>query len=161
MMNRTASTPPRRFAAQLLFPLARAMLTATFIISAFRHLTHWSAALDEMAGDGMPRSSVLLLGSITFRLIGGFSVLLGFRARYGAALLVVFIVPAALFAHDFWAMPAARQTHETIEFLNNIAIAAGALLVTLHGPGPLSIDSMQSDRPIPSTASTAAHSEPS
>jgi hypothetical protein len=51
--------------------------------------------------------------------------------------MVVFIVPAAFLAHDFWAMPAARQTHETIEFLNNMAIAAGALLVVLHGAGPV------------------------
>jgi len=37
--------------SQLLFPLGRALLAATFVISAVRHLTHWSAALDEMAGD--------------------------------------------------------------------------------------------------------------
>jgi uncharacterized membrane protein YphA (DoxX/SURF4 family) len=133
------------------------MLTATFIISAVRHLTHWSAALDEMAGDGMPRSPALMLGSIALRLLGGFSVLLGFRARYGAALLVGFIVPAAFLAHDFWAMPAARQTHETIEFLNNMAIAAGALLVVLHGAGPWSIDALQNNRSFvhESTALTA------
>jgi putative oxidoreductase len=121
---------------------ARAMLTATFILSALRHLTHWSAALDEMVGDGMPRSSILLLGSITFRLLGGLSVLVGFRGRIGAALLVLFILPAAFLAHDFWAMPTERQTHEMIEFLNNLAIAGGALLVALNGPGPWSIDSI-------------------
>src|SRR5271154_6667407 len=102
----------KRHLCGLLFLAARAMLTATFILSALRHLTHWSAALDEMAGDGMPRSSILLLGSITFRLLGGLSVLVGFRARIGAALLVFFILPAAFLAHDFWAMPAERQTHE-------------------------------------------------
>jgi uncharacterized membrane protein YphA (DoxX/SURF4 family) len=128
---------------QLLFPVARAMLAATFIVSALRHITHWSAALDEMAGDGMPRSSFLLLGSIAFRLIGGLSILLGLRARIGATLIVAFIVPAALLAHDFWAMPAARQTHETIEFLNNLAIAAGAMLIALNGAGPWSIDALK------------------
>jgi uncharacterized membrane protein YphA (DoxX/SURF4 family) len=95
-----------------------------------------------MAGDGMPRSSVLLLGSISLRLIGGPTVLFGFYARSGAGLLLAFVIPAALLAHEFWAMPATRQTHETIEFLNNMAIAAGALLVLLNGPGPLSIDSI-------------------
>ena len=129
----------------LLYPLARVMLTATFIISAVRHATHWSAALNEMAGDGMPRSSVLMLGSIAFRLIGGLCVLLGFRARMGAGLLVVFIVSAALSAHDFWAMPPARQTHELIEFLNNMAMAGGALLIVLIGAGPCSIDALLSD----------------
>ena len=133
---------------QLPFPLARAMLAATFIISAVRHLTHWSAALDEMAGDAMPRSSLLLIGSVALRLAGGLSVLLGFRARSGAAVLLVFVVPAAFLAHDFWMMPTARQTHETVEFLNNMAIAAGALLVALYGAGPWSIDSFQKNRTL-------------
>ncbi len=136
-------TNTRLILHQLLFPVARSMLAATFIISAIRHIIHWSAALDEMAGDGMPRSSFLLLGSVAFRLLGGLSVLVGIRAKLGAAMLVAFIVPAAFLAHDFWAMPAARQTHETIEFLNNMAIAAGALLVALNGAGPWSVDSIQ------------------
>src|ERR1700722_9638699 len=133
---------------QLLFPLARAMLAATFVISAVRHLTHWSAALDEMVGDAMPRSSLLLSGSVALRRAGGLSVLLGFRARSGAALLLVFVVPAAFLAHDFWMMPPARQTHETVEFLNNMAIASGALLVALHGAGPWSIDVIQKHRTL-------------
>jgi putative oxidoreductase len=145
---------------EILFLLARAMLSATFIISAVRHLTHWSAALDEMAGDGMPRSSILLLGSVAFRLFGGLSVLLGFRARVGAGLLVAFIVPAALLAHDFWAMPSARQTHETIEFLNNMAIAAGAMLVLLNGPGPLTLDSALNHGEMFSELSPVSTSEP-
>jgi putative oxidoreductase len=109
----------------------------------------------------MPRSSILLVGSIAFRLVGGFSVLLGFRARIGGFLLVAFIAPAAFLAHDFWAMPAARQAHETIEFLNNMAIAAGALLVALNGAGPLSIDSIRNNRRLAQThlASTALTSE--
>ena len=115
----------KRNLTPFLFLIARAMLTATFILSALRHITHWSAALDEMAGDGMPRSSLLLLGSIAFRLIGGLLVLVGFRARIGATLLVLFILPAAFLAHDFWALPPERQMHEMIEFLNNLAIAGG------------------------------------
>src|SRR6266566_1100555 len=138
----------RQAAIELLFPVARVMLSATFVISAVRHITHWSAALDEMAGDGMPRSSLLLTGSIVLRLIGGLSILFGCYARAGAALLVVFVVPAALLAHNFWAMPAARQTHELIEFLNNLAMAAGALLITLNGPGPWSIDSSKATLPL-------------
>jgi putative oxidoreductase len=126
----------------LLCLTARAMLTATFILSALRHLTNWSAALDEMSGDGMPRLSILLLGSIAFRLIGGLSVLAGIRARIGATLLVLFILPAAFLAHDFWAMPVERQTHEMIEFLNNLAIAGGVLFVALNGAGLWSIDAI-------------------
>jgi putative oxidoreductase len=130
----------RATAIQFLYPLARTLLTGTFVISAVRHLMNWDAALNEMANDGMPRSDFLLLGSIALRLIGGLMVIAGFHARLGAVLLVAFVIPAAFVGHDFWAMPAARRTHETIEFLNNMAIAAGALLIVLSGPGPVSFD---------------------
>ena len=140
---------PRPKAIELLYPLARAMIAGTFIISALRHITHWSAALDEMVADGMPRSSFLLLGSIAFRLIGGLSIVIGFHARIGAALLVAFVLPAGVIAHSFWSMPPERQTHETIEFLNNLAMAGGALLIVLNGAGPVSIDAMRSDRSSP------------
>lgn len=133
----------RHPAIQPLFPVARAMLSATFILSAVRHLSHWSAALDEMGTLGMPRSSFLLTGSIALRLIGGIAMLLGFYGRAGAALLVAFVLPAAVLGHGFWAVPPERQAHETIEFLNNLSMAGGALLVVLNGAGPWSIDAMK------------------
>ena len=136
------------------------MFAATFIVSALRHTTHWSAALDEMAGYGMPPSSCLLIGSIALRLIGGLSILIGLHARIGSTLLFAFVVPAALLAHDFWAMPAARQTHETIEFLNNLAMAAGALLIALNGAGPWSIDASKENRLSPRAESSSKSLSP-
>lgn len=134
-------------AIQVLYPIARALLAATFILSAVRHLTHWSAALDEMGGFGMPQSSFLLTGSIVLRLVGGLGVLVGFHARTAAALLVVFVLPAAVLGHNFWGAPPMERTHETIEFLNNLSMAGGALLIVLHGAGPLSIDAMRKRGP--------------
>lgn len=131
---------PQHHAVQALFPIARAMLAATFVLSAARHMSHWPAALDEMASFGMPRSSFLLTGSIALRLVGGLAVLVGFHARTGAAMLIAFVLPAAVLGHNFWAAPPARRTHESIEFLNNVSMAGGALLVVLVGAGPLSID---------------------
>jgi uncharacterized membrane protein YphA (DoxX/SURF4 family) len=101
-----------------------------------------------MAGDGMPRSSFLLTGSIIRRLIRGLSILFGFYARAGAALPVAFVVPGALLPHDYRAMPAARRTHKLIGFLNNLAMAAGALPVVLNGAGSWSIDAAKARRSL-------------
>jgi uncharacterized membrane protein YphA (DoxX/SURF4 family) len=67
------------------FAAARTLLVATFVVSAINHLTHWTAALDEMTGLGMPRSGILMAGSIVLRLTGGLLVLTGIRGRLGAA----------------------------------------------------------------------------
>jgi putative oxidoreductase len=119
-----------------LFPIARALLVGTFVLSAIKHLTHWGAALDEMSNLGMPRSGLLMAGSISLRLIGGLSVLTGYRARIGAALLLAFVLPATFLGHAFWAMPLEKQSHESVEFLNNLAMAGGVLFVLLAGPSP-------------------------
>jgi putative oxidoreductase len=124
--------PPR--ITTVLLPVARALLVATFVISAVRHATDWNAALDEMTYLGMPRSGPLMAGSIALRLIGGLSVLLGWRVRWGAALLLAFIAPATFLGHAFWLLPAEQQPHETIEFLNNLSMTGGVLLVLLVGP---------------------------
>jgi putative oxidoreductase len=133
---------PSESAMSFLYPVARACLAATFIISALRHLFNWSAALDEMAGFGMPRSMVLLIGSIALRLAGGLSVLAGFEARWGAVLLLLFVVPATFLGHAFWAKPAGERTHEFIEFLNNLSMTGGVLLVLIAGSGAVSVDAI-------------------
>ena len=133
---------PDQSAMNYLYPVARACLTATFILSAVRHLFHRNAALDEMEGFGMPRSPFLLAGSIVLRLAGGLSVLTGFHARWGAVLLLLFVVPATFFGHAFWGKPVEKRTHESIEFLNNLSMAGGLLLVLIAGSGAFSVDAI-------------------
>ncbi len=116
--------------------IARALLIGTFVISALKHLTHWTAALDEMVALGMPRSSFLMAGSILLRLAGGLLVLTGSCVRLGAALLLAFVLPATFLGHAFWTMPAAKQPHELVEFLNNLSMSGGVLIVLIAGTSP-------------------------
>jgi putative oxidoreductase len=116
------------------------MLSATFIVSAIRHLSDWQAGLNEIQQLAMPRSSALLFGSIMLRLTGGILVLLGYRAKIGGLLLACFVLPAAVLAHGFWMFPAERQLHESIEFLNDLSMAGGAILIAAVGSGGWSLD---------------------
>jgi putative oxidoreductase len=126
----------------ILYALARAAFSATFVVSAIRHLSDKVAALEEMADAGMPRLNILLLGSIMLRLIGGLSVLLGFHARIGGLLLIAFILPATFIVHAFWSKPPEKRLHEFTEFLNNLAITAGALFIVVSGSGEISLDAL-------------------
>jgi uncharacterized membrane protein YphA (DoxX/SURF4 family) len=118
------------------FAIARTLLVATFVVSAIKHLTHWTAALDEMTGLGMPRSGFLMAGSIVLRLSGGLSVLTGIRGRWGAVLLLAFVLPATFLGHAFWTMPLVQQPHERVEFLNNLSMSGGVLFVLIAGTAP-------------------------
>jgi len=74
-------------------------------------------------------------------LAGGVSVILGYKARVGAWLLVLFLVPVTLTMHAFWAVqdPMMAQMQQAM-FLKNLSMIGGALMIAYHGPGPLSLD---------------------
>jgi putative oxidoreductase len=74
-------------------------------------------------------------------LVGGVSVLLGYRARWGAWTLVVFLVPVTAMMHAFWRLddPVAIHTQQAM-FMKNLALLGAALLVSQLGAGPFSFD---------------------
>lgn len=74
-------------------------------------------------------------------LLGGVSIALGYRAKWGAWLLVLFLVPVTLTMHNFWAVadPAAAALQQ-IMFMKNLAMLGAALLIAHFGSGPLSVD---------------------
>jgi putative oxidoreductase len=75
-------------------------------------------------------------------LAGGLSILLGYRARLGAWLVVLFLVPVTLMMHKFWTIgdPMMAQMQQ-IMFLKNVSMLGGALLISQFGAGPISLDS--------------------
>ncbi len=71
-------------------------------------------------------------------------LLLGFKARVGAVLLIIFLIPATLIFHNFWAFEGMERQMQMIMFMKNLAILGGLLLVLGLGPGPISVDQRQS-----------------
>ena len=67
--------------------------------------------------------------------------MIGYQARIGAWLIILFLVPVTLMIHAFWdgQTPEAIALQE-IMFLKNISILGGAFLIAYFGSGPLSLD---------------------
>src|SRR5262249_22344436 len=128
--------------------LGRIFLAAIFLLSVPTHFTRQSAAY--AAQHGLPLAWILVPLAGLLALVGGLCVLLGYQTRVGAWLLVLFLVPVTLVMHNFWAVhePAAAQL-QRIQFLKNLAILGGALLLTYFGAGPLSLDSLLGERHLP------------
>ena len=97
------------------------------------------------ASQGVPLASVTVPLSGILALAGGLSILLGYRARLGAWLIALFLVPVTLMMHKFWAIadPMMQQI-QMVLFMKNIAILGGALLISQFGAGPLSLDARRS-----------------
>ena len=80
--------------------------------------------------------------------VGGLSILLGYRAKIGAWLIVLFLVPVTVTMHNFWAVtdPMMAQLQLAM-FMKNLSMLDGALLITYFGAGPLSLDARSSGAP--------------
>lgn len=92
------------------------------------------------SGVPFPAIAVPLAGTIA--LLGSVSILLGYKTKIGAWLLVVFLVPVTLMVHPFWGIAdpwsAAQQK---IQFMKNLSLAGAALMIAYFGAGWFSLDS--------------------
>ncbi|MEO1693461.1 MAG: DoxX family protein, partial [Cyanobacteria bacterium J06631_6] len=110
--------------------LARIFLSSIFLWSGTNKIIDPLASLAKMTAQGMPFTSVLLVGAIALEILGGLSVLLGIKPRWGAVMLVIFLVPATLIFHtDF------STELEQAMFLKNLAMLGGLLLLIQNGGG--------------------------
>jgi putative oxidoreductase len=123
-------------------PVARVLFALIFVKSGFGHFSPQAAAY--AASQGVPLATVLVPIAGLMAVAGGLSVMLGFKTRIGAALLVLFLVPVTLAMHQFWAMPDAQSAMiQQVMFLKNVSMLGGALLMLYFGAGPFSVDERQ------------------
>jgi putative oxidoreductase len=122
-----------------LVPVGRALFALVFLMAGPGHFMPQTIAY--AASRGVPLASIAVPVSGVLALLGGLSVLLGYRARVGAWLLVLFLVPVTLMLHRFWGIsdPVMAQTQQVM-FLKNISMLGAALLITHFGAGPISLD---------------------
>lgn len=130
-----------RYTDRLFSPLSRILLSAIFIVSGFAKIFAWDQTLGYMTSLGMPYVRFFLVAAIITEIVGGLSVLFGLKARYGAALLALYLVPVTFVFHSFWGFAGAERQMQLISFLKNLALIGGLMGVVRHGAGALSLDS--------------------
>lgn len=126
--------------------LGRIAISAIFLMSGAGKILDFASTQEHMKGVGLTQATgVLLAGAIVLELVGGISLVLGLKARFGAFLLLVFIVLASYYFHDFWTLPSTDPNYrnQMIHFLKNVSIMGGLLMVMGFGPGRLSIDGLR------------------
>jgi putative oxidoreductase len=119
--------------------LGRLLFSLIFILTGIVHF--FKDTIDYAAADGVPYAwlTVPLFGILA--LLGGLSILLGYKARWGAWLIALFLIPVTYFMHDFWTQddPVMYATQQAM-FLKNLALLGGAFILAYFGSGPYSLD---------------------
>ncbi|WP_394848981.1 DoxX family protein [Pendulispora brunnea] len=122
-----------------LVPVGRVFFSLIFLMSGPNHFS--AQAIGYAAAAGVPLASVAVPLSGIIAFVGGLSIALGYKAKWGAWLIALFLVPVTLSLHNFWAFtdPMQQQIHMAM-FMKNISMLGTALFITQVGSGPLSLD---------------------
>jgi putative oxidoreductase len=123
MTSSTGSRP------SLLDGIARVLLCLVFLHAVIGKLTGFSGVAGMIAGRGIPLAPVLLAAAVALMAVGSVLVISGYRARLGAILLLLFLVPTTLLFHNDVADP-----QERIALFKNLSIMGGLLLVAERRP---------------------------
>ena len=114
----------------LFFIVGRTLLGLYFIGSGLGKVFEFTATLALMRVKGVPFSLVLLPLTIFLQLIGGIFLILGKNLRLASFILFGLTICINIFIHNFWALNGdPSQAHEIQNFIKNLAIAAGLLVL--------------------------------
>jgi putative oxidoreductase len=122
--------------------LGRLLLaTIFFLAAAGNKIPHFSDVAKVVESVGVPAPQLMLAGAIVFLLAGSLSVIVGYKARVGAALLLTFLVLASYYFHPFWKLEGQAQQEQMIQFMKNLSMMGAMLFIVANGAGRASVDS--------------------
>ncbi len=123
--------------------LGRFFFALIFLMAGANHFNEQS--IGYAASQGVPLAWIAVPLSGVVAIAGGLSILLGYRAKLGAWLIVLFLIPVSLMMHKFWTVtdPMMAQI-QMILFMKNVSMLGGALLISQFGAGPFSLDARRS-----------------
>lgn len=120
--------------------IGRILLAVLFVPAGFGKIAGFEGAVGYATSAGLPMATAGVAIALVIELFGGLALLIGYRARIAALALAVFVLVAAVFFHNYWAMPEAQQMMQQLMFFKNVAIAGGLLAFAAFGAGAWSVD---------------------
>jgi uncharacterized membrane protein YphA (DoxX/SURF4 family) len=117
---------------EVLSLVGRLFIAIIFLAAAFGKITNFDGTVQYMEAHGMPAASFFCVAAMAVEGLGAVSLILGYRTRWGASALAVFIIVATWIFHT--------GPGDRIQLLKNVAILGGLLNVISFGPGPISLE---------------------
>ena len=118
--------------------VGRILFSAIFIMFGLGHFAQTQMMVDNIVPAYLPAPTLVVWVTGAMIVSGGVMVLLGYRARLGGLLIASFLIPVALMVH-FPGFLEGNQV-DTANFMKDMALAGGALLIYYFGAGPKSLD---------------------
>ena len=85
--------------------LGRMLLVILFFISGFGKIPGYEGTAAYIASKGLPMPQLLAAISIVIELGGAIAIALGWKTRWAAAVLALFMIVITPAFHNFWGIP--------------------------------------------------------
>mgnify|MGYP001261435363 FL=1 len=119
----------------------RLLMGAYFILPGVQKIIGFDKMTNYMEAHGVPMASVFLPLTILLQISAGAAIVVGYRGKVAAFILAGLTFIISIYMHDFWSMvKGIEQAHELQNFIKNIAIMSGLLIVAALGTGRFSLD---------------------
>ena len=126
--------------------IGRLLIAVIFVLSGFNKIGGFEGTVGYIASKGLPLPQLGAILAILVELGGGILLIVGWKTRWAAAVMMLFTVVAAVIFHNYWAAPPEMAQNQMIHFLKNISMAGGLLYVVVFGSGALAMDAGGSSR---------------
>ena len=131
----------RRTGVSNLLLVGRLLYSLMFIMYGVNHFIKLDMMAQYTGAMGVPAPKLAVVLTGVMILAGGLSVLLGYKAKLGAAIIFLFLVPTSVMMHAFWTIEDPMQAMpEMAQFFKNLSMAGAALMITYFGSGPKSLE---------------------
>jgi putative oxidoreductase len=120
--------------------IGRALIALLFIPAGFAKIAGFAGVSGYIASKGVPLPEVAAAIAIVVELGLGLLLLFGWKARWAALGMAIFVAVITPVFHNFWASPPAQVTAQQLNFYKNLAIIGGLLVMFAFGPGGWSVD---------------------
>jgi putative oxidoreductase len=120
--------------------LGRLALAAIYLPSGFSKLLHLGTFAQSLTNRGVPGGTLVAVLGAGVEFFGSLCIIVGFQTRWAALLMAAFTVVAALVSHRFWDAEEAARAMQYVQFMKNVAITGGFVILFVAGAGRYSVD---------------------
>tara|TARA_Y100001958_G_C21234203_1_gene560325 strand:- start:208 stop:630 length:423 start_codon:yes stop_codon:yes gene_type:complete len=111
--------------------IGRVLLGLYFLLPGISKIPTYEFTAEYMTSHSIPLVSILLPITIVLQLVLGIALIIGFRIKESALILAALTIFINIGMHDFWnEYPNTDVGHETQNFVKNLAIFAGLLVLS-------------------------------
>jgi putative oxidoreductase len=133
-------------ASDALALLGRLLMAYLFVPSGFGKLMGFAGTAGYIASKGVPLPEVCAAIAVFAELALGLALLFGWKARWAALGMAIFVAVITPIFHNYWAAPEAQLMMQKLNFTKNVAIIGGLLAFAAFGAGRFSVDARSSER---------------